>query len=210
MACNPISVFLPGCSPHILSPFLFLFLFSLFWSWRWDIPFLHLLIFLFFLFHMWYLAGSVVNIDIHFSDMEPGVDSILRPLVNHHGFKSGLRFYFPFCPREARLVLSLKIFFFDSLFPFILFIGHPNPSFCCYFPFFCVWLIFLSFFKAGYPALVVNPVYNFLCSTSFPWSRVLHSWEQWTTRRQWTRGEWQGTRIIMSLLMCHAGSVIGS
>ena len=68
-----------------------------------------------------------------------------------------------------------------------------------------------DFFKAGYPALVINPVCN-----SFIMSRIhflglvfFIAGSSGRPEGNGHEGEWQGTRIIMSFLMCHAGSIIG-
>lgn len=115
---------------------------------------------------------------------------------------------FPRFPKSVRspALFLFKIFFsFDSHFPYN---GYPNPSFSV--------VSFISFLLCCliFSKLDILPSSSILCVTlyvthHFPWSRVLIG-SNGTARGQWTRGEWQGTRIIMSLLMCHAGSVIGS
>ena len=116
--------------------------------------------------------------------------------------------FFVFCPRETRLVL-LKIL----LIPFFLFLlVMPIPRSAVISFFFMSDFVFLFFFfyQAGYPALV-NPVCN-----SFIMSRIhflglvfFIAGSSGRPEGNGHEGEWQGTRIIMSFLMCHAGSIIG-
>ena len=164
---------------------------------------------------MWHLAGSMVNLDIHLlwhrvRSWFPFFVLSWTTVVSSQVYRVS-----SFHPVHGRAVLCYHWKFLLTLFFSFILLVTPIPH-SVVISFSRVWLPFLFFFfvfsrfKAGYPALVVSPVRNSLCHAPFPWSRVFHSWEQWTARRQWTRGEWQGTRIIMSLLMCHAGSVIGS
>ena len=111
---------------------------------------------------------------------------------------------FPGFFKSARSPALFKIFlFWFPCFPTV--VTQPLILLSLLFPFcYAVW----------FSKLDILPSSSILCVTlyvthHFPWSRVLIG-SNGTARGQWTRGEWQGTRIIMSLLMCHAGSVIGS
>lgn len=76
--------------------------------------------------------------------------------------------------RSPALFFLFKIFSFDSHFPYN---GYPNPSFSVV-SFISFLLCCLIFFKAGYPALVINPVCNSLCHASFSLVSCSY-WEQW-------------------------------
>lgn len=99
------------------------------------------------------------------------------------------------------------------LIPFFLFLlVMPIPRSAVISFFFMSDFVFLFFFfyQAGYPALV-NPVCN-----SFIMSRIhflglvfFIAGSSGRPEGNGHEGEWQGTRIIMSFLMCHAGSIIG-
>ena len=135
MACNPISMFfvLPGCSRHILSPFLFFSYLCLILALRHSLHpltnFSFFFIFSYVVTLKWHLAGSLfVILHIHIHDTEPGVS-------------------FPFFSRGYDLSQAssslpglppcLKFFFFDSR---VSLLWLPNPSFCCLFYFLFVML----------------------------------------------------------------------
>ena len=116
--------------------------------------------------------------------------------------------FFVFCPRETRLVL-LKILLIP-FFLFLLVMPIPRSAVISFFFFSVFVFLFFFFYQAGYPALV-NPVCN-----SFIMSRIhflglvfFIAGSSGRPEGNGHEGEWQGTRIIMSFLMCHAGSIIG-
>lgn len=76
--------------------------------------------------------------------------------------------------------------FFLFWFPFSLQWLPQSLILCCLFYFLFVMLS--DFFKAGYPALVINPVCNSLCHASFSLVSCSY-WEQWDGQRAMdTRG----------------------
>lgn len=119
--------------------------------------------------------------------------------------KSDLRLlFFVFCPREACLVL-LKIL----LIPFFLYYWLFQSLILQLFPFFMSDLLFFFIKLDILPSSILcvtlyHVTHHFLGLVFF----IARSSER--PEGSGHEGEWQGTRIIMSLLMCHAGSSLGS